>query len=373
MVPAQGRRRTGVPDRPQGDDGKPVRKLLKHFTLIAVVGLVTAAAAFHFYGSSSRLSPEMRSGTELYLVSRTPAETPPGAYSLVTYNLGWLSGMTNTMPVARPQRLFERNLDRAAGLLKRLDADVVALQAVDFDSARSFDANQMDGLALGGGYQYGAWAVDWDKRYVPLPMMPVVAQFGRMMSGQVVLSRRNITGQQIHELADPGGRPFWELAYSRRCLAQVVTIGLNRPVTVINVRLDAHDTAVREEQARQIVRLAKRFLGKTPLLVIGDFGTIPSYASIRDSFPEDSELTYDGDDTWRILTEELGLREAFPKPDSMTEEARAYTFTPQSPDRKVDHIFYDPRTIEPLSRRVVTEAGDISNHLPVLMTFSLKD
>ena len=52
-------------------------------------------------------------------------------------------------------------------------------------------------------------------------------------------------------------------------------------------------------------------------------------------------------------------------------ENRTYLpFNAKNPDRKIDYIFYGG-PIELLSSKVLTEASDISDHLPIEITFRL--
>ena len=49
-----------------------------------------------------------------------------------------------------------------------------------------------------------------------------------------------------------------------------------------------------------------------------------------------------------------------------------YTFSSGEPVEKIDYIFYNTKYIEKIDSRVVVEAKEISDHLPVLMRFVLK-
>ena len=48
-------------------------------------------------------------------------------FSIMTYNIGYLSGMTNNLAVDRPKSLLDNNLKKASRLLINRAPDIVAL------------------------------------------------------------------------------------------------------------------------------------------------------------------------------------------------------------------------------------------------------
>ena len=65
----------------------------------------------------------------------------------------------------------------------------------------------MDSIALYCGFLEGAYAVNWDKRYVPFPYWPPVVHFGEMLSGQGVLSKFPILMNKKIVLQKPEENP----------------------------------------------------------------------------------------------------------------------------------------------------------------------
>ncbi len=47
-------------------------------------------------------------------------------FSIVTYNIGYLSGMTNNRPLAKPKELFDTNLQKVLKELKAVNPDTVS-------------------------------------------------------------------------------------------------------------------------------------------------------------------------------------------------------------------------------------------------------
>jgi endonuclease/exonuclease/phosphatase family metal-dependent hydrolase len=70
-----------------------------------------------------------------------------GTLTIVTYNISYLSGLTNNQSVERTRQLFDANQAQAIAALQPLNADLIALQEVDLDSARSLRVDQVEAMA----------------------------------------------------------------------------------------------------------------------------------------------------------------------------------------------------------------------------------
>jgi len=163
---------------------------------------------------------------------------PAGAVRVVTYNIAALS------------------LDRAAVVetLKRLNADVVALQEVDRNTARSGNVDQAQWLAT----QLGMF-------HVFAPTIPL--EGGEY--GLAVLSRKPVTLVKAHRLPRLGKE-------EPRVALEVRTTAGDAPLTVVNTHLAANWRAVKPDDIRRAQALVlARVLGKTKgtVLVLGDFNT----------------------------------------------------------------------------------------------------
>lgn len=343
---------------------KRAAKVVGLTLLVLLLGLV----AFFFWARSGTL-PEDAYAT----VTRYPTEpaAPRDTLAVMTYNIGYLSGMTNNEPVTRPRSLYDEHMDAAVALLRATDPDIVGFQEIDFEAARSFDVHQLDTLAMRLDYAAGAVAVNWDVRYLPFPYHwnPAI-HFGRVRSGQAVLSRYPILDHARVELARTS-RPFWSDAFYLDRLAQVAQIDVGGDtLVVVNVHLEAFEEATRETQAREVRTLVESYLDR-PLLLIGDFNSVPPAA--RDALPPDEQAAFADDETLDLLLDGLPLRAAFP--DSAYAAAsmsRIGTFPADAPTRKIDHIFYHPAHIEALDAAVPETPGTPSDHRPVVMRFVLR-
>lgn len=280
-------------------------------------------------------------------------------FTVVSYNIGYLSGLTNNVAVDRSAELFDANLQQAIQALQGLEADFIALQEIDLASKRSYQVQQVDALAKALAMPVGAVNINWDKNYVPFPYWPPSAHFGRILSGQAVLSRYPVEKNDRIVLEKVASRPFYYNAVYLDRLAQVTEIRVGeRAVILINLHLEAFDNPTRREQTKVVKDLAEHYAQDYPVLLVGDFNSAVNR-------PEEGEIK-----TIELLTESAVLMSAI-APDQYNNPSQA-TYPSGTPEHKLDYIFYTPATIEMVDARVVTEAAQASDHLPLAMTFRLR-
>ncbi|MGK7926048.1 MAG: endonuclease/exonuclease/phosphatase family protein [Spirulina sp.] len=316
---------------------------------------IVAVILFYFWASSGTYPQEKYAEI---LANEVDGRGEQGdTLTVVTYNIGYLSGLTNNTAEPRNLELFENNLQTAIQALKPLKPDFIGLQEIDLDSRRSFRVNQVEELAKGLGMKNRAIAVNWDKNYVPFPYWPFSAHFGRLVSGQAVLSRYPIQENDRIVLEKVADNPFYYNAFYIDRLAQVTRIQIQEEtVILINVHLEAFDRPTRQKQTQFIQQLLKKYLGQYPLLLIGDFNSPP---------PSPDR----GDPTISQLLEIPEIRAAVPRDRLLSPEAK--TFPADNAIAKIDYIFYSRDRWELLEWRVVTEAQQASDHLPVMAKFRL--
>ncbi|MEQ9232018.1 MAG: endonuclease/exonuclease/phosphatase, partial [Cyclobacteriaceae bacterium] len=129
--------------------------------------LVVAFVVFYFWASSGIIA-EKEYQRILTFEEATPSKD---TLTIMTYNLGYLSGMKNNLAVDMPEELFDENLVKARRLLDMYRPDIIGFQEIDFASSRSWNRNQLDSLSAGFHQAYRS--VNWDKRYVPFPYWPL--------------------------------------------------------------------------------------------------------------------------------------------------------------------------------------------------------
>jgi endonuclease/exonuclease/phosphatase family metal-dependent hydrolase len=332
-----------------------LKKIFKA-VLAVLFMLVLTIVAFYFWGSSSALSPDSYSGVVYYDNSeRSYHDT----LKLITFNIGWLSGMANNRPVEMPYDLFSNNLTHCERVLDSLQPDFVLLQEIDFMSHRSFNMNQMDSLAMHCGFTQGAFALNWDKRYVPFPYRPVKYHFRKVVSGQAVLSTYKITGQKRMLHRNTINKPFYYKAFYLNRLMQVVIIALdtNRQLALINLHLEPWDKAARFKQAKEVATLYDSLSMKYPVIIAGDFNS--QSRKLNDTVT---------DPAMDVFLDTLQLKSATIE---NLQQVNQGTYPSDSPKIKIDYILYDPERIELLHGSVLHGMKQVSDHLPVMMEFVL--
>lgn len=331
---------------------------MKYF-LASLLALLILVIGFYFWGSSSLYPSE--DYTRLSTYAAPPAQYKPGdTLEVMTFNIGFLSGMDNNLPVPQNPELYRKNMQDAQELLTDLQVDFVGLQEIDFASARSLDMNMLDSLALAGDYAFAFKAVNWDKRYVPFPYGWPSVNYGRMLSGQALLSKHPLTRPERLVLDAPEAAPFYYRAFYLDRLLQTAFIPLGQDTLVLmNIHLEAFDEETREKQAAVVKATAENYAKRYPTLLIGDFNARPSYAS--QPIPTDETMGYF--EKSNVLQPAIGERQY------MDDESAHFTFDTANPIEQLDYIFFSKGRIKPVSARVVTEAEQISDHYPVVFSF----
>ncbi|WP_246564007.1 endonuclease/exonuclease/phosphatase family protein [Leptothoe spongobia] len=323
--------------------------------ILAIVGsLSLTLVVFYAWATSGSYPRENYTDILTYNVDSSDADGQQ--LSLVSYNIGYLSGLTNLEAVKRPQTLFDDNLANVIANFRSINADIIAFQEIDIDSKRSYHVNQLEALANGLGLAKAGLAINWNKNYVPFPYWPVSAHFGKIVSGQAVLSRYPIAENQRIVLDKVASRPFFYNAVYLDRLAQVTQVDIgDQSLMVINVHLEAFDNPTRFQQTRIVRDMAETYAKDYPVLLVGDFNSALNRPD-------------EGDRSIEIMAESELLTSALPKAQWTNQP----TFPSQPPEHKLDYLFYTPATIELNGTRVVTEVGTASDHLPLMMTFTLK-
>ena len=150
-------------------------KLLGLLVGIPTVGTVL----FFWWASAGTADKQTYADTFAY---DAPSATPQDSYTIVSYNIGYLSGLANNTQKKPERSFFDANQQRAITALKAVSPDVVAFQEIDFEASRSYRVNQMDVIAQSLEMNAGAIAINWDKNYLPFPPghpQPTSAKFAQ--------------------------------------------------------------------------------------------------------------------------------------------------------------------------------------------------
>jgi len=328
----------------------------KTFKIISklILSLFLLFIAFYFWASASNF--EVDEYSKLIVNDYPTKITNDSVYSIITYNIGYLSGMTNNLPIKKEQKFFDVNLELVLEQFKSLDPDFIAFQEIDFASRRSYDINQQNEIAK-LGYNFVGQAINWDKKYLPFPEFPISMHYGRILSGQSILSKYEITHQDRIELKRNTTNPFYYDAFYLDRLAQIVEINLAKPnqknqtLVVINIHTEAFHQETRLEQIKHIIQLYQTYNEEYPTILLGDFNSDVNYENAG------IKLLLDLPNTGCAAFETNNI---------------INTFDSEKPFERLDYIFYNTDFIEYIDGEVLSQFNQASDHLPLLMKFKLK-
>jgi len=335
-------------------------KTMRRYITFTLLLLLTSFVIFYFWASSSGMTEEDYVRIKEY---KMQASGQKDTLSVMTYNIGYLSGMINNLAVERRGDFFLKNMEQSIDLVGNIQPDIIGFQEVDFYANRSFLMNQMDSIAFKCNYLEGGYAVNWDKKYVPFPYWPLSVHFGKMLSGQGILSNFPFIMNKRIVLDKPEENPFWYNAFYLDRLLQTSHLDVGPGLIVMNVHLEAFDGATREKQIETVIAEYNQHRADFPVLLIGDFNCEPPY----------SESQFKDELTISQLLSIPDIAQAIPDSTYAKSPDEYFTFDSRKPYQKIDYIFFNPSRITCIEAFVVKEAGEISDHLPVYMKFMIKN
>ena len=325
-----------------------MRRFFRVFFRILLL-VVVLFAVFFFCGSSPTI--DEKEYAKIIINDYNSTITNDSVYSIVTYNVGYLSGMTNNRAVAKPKKMFDDNMQKVVSVFKKVDPDIIAFQEIDYAAARSFDVDQENEIAK-LGYNFVARGVNWDEHYVPFPYWPPSMHFGKIVSGQSILSKYELKDYERIVLERVANNPFYRDAFYLDRLVQVVKVQLDgKEVVVINLHLEAFDKSTRIRQMNYVINLFNKYKKQYPTILLGDFNS-----RARDLSAGIQKI---------FIMEGVG-NAAFSAVNPSN------TFDTKNPFERIDYIFYTEDSIEYVSGQVLNDLGQASDHLPVEMKFKLK-
>lgn len=318
--------------------------------------------AFYFWASSSTIESSAYSKI-IHWENNAQKSAQKNNYKIVSYNLGYLSGMTNNLAVDRTNNFFEKNMVKVMDRLEYHNPDFVVFQEIDYDSKRSFYVDQLETIASSVGYTYGARQINWDKRYLPFPYWPIKHHFGKIVSGQAVLSKYPILNDRRELLKAPEA-PFYREAFYIDRLLQIDEIDLGgQTLILMNLHLEAFDQTTRVVQAKKVLGFVRQYAKDYPVILAGDFNSDPIYSDVENQQQEPTiSFFLDAPEIVSASIARYPISKSEVKP----------TFPADNPVEKLDYIFYTADKIEILDYKVLDDFGTASDHLPVMMEFKLK-
>lgn len=301
---------------------------MKIFLFITILFLILLVA-FIFYAQSEALTERQFSKNNTvtfpFGLLRHSKMNQDESIRVVTWNIGYASGMTNNQGLVLTESEHRAYLDQMVSLLKEKNPDFIFLQEVDFSAKRSHDINQFEYLAKALHMPFGAYTVLWNKAYVPFPYWPLTKQFGRVVSGQAVLSRFPILEQTVVTFQKPPHAFWYNWFYLDRVQQKIKIDFGDENLFLWNVHHEAFHAQTRLNQA---LALSKSIFSEEARfkIVAGDFNDPTNTDSLKLRHPNYHH-------TFDVLNADSRLTS-----DSKYFGANSFTFPSENPIEKLDHV-----------------------------------
>lgn len=268
----------------------------------------------------------------------TPLVESTPTLRIACYNIAHGRGLASSNWHGGSALQRTKRLDAIADLLRDINADVVVLNEVDFDSSWSHSVNQAQYLAEKADYPYWAEQRNLDFRVL----------FWKWRFGNAALSKYPILDAKAVDFADYSTAERL-LAGTKRGIACTLQIN-DRQIDLLGAHLCHRSEAVRAQSAELIVFLARN--ASNPTIVAGDLNSSPQ------GFPA-SVLDPEGKNTFAVLDgSELFQR----RPKAPTHDSAQFTYPTTSPNRVIDWILI-PQDWR--FEKYEVESSTLSDHRPV--------
>jgi endonuclease/exonuclease/phosphatase family metal-dependent hydrolase len=276
----------------------------------------------------------------------TDTIAPPSANShiqVASYNIAHGRGLVNSNWDGGSHQDRMQRLDSIAELLRTIDADVVVLNEVDFDSSWSHSVNQAEYLANKAGYPYRIEQRNFDFRLL----------FWTWRFGNAVLSRYPITDATVIDLP---GYSLWEsaLAGKKRSLNCEIDLG-EQSVRVIAAHLSHRSEPLRIRSAAMVAEIAAD--SSLPTIIAGDLNSTPP------GFPQCVTDT-NGNNAIQLLDSCQHFQRM---PIDPPEDDSLYTYDSANPVSVIDWLLI-PQDWQFTGYHV--EQSELSDHRPIWATIA---
>ena len=355
--------------------GVAMKKLLKTILILLLI-VVIAFGGFLGFLTVTEYKPAAVEPLELRVLNADAASVPVEGLSVLSWNIGYaglgkeqdffMDGGTHARPGS--SEIVSRYLNGISDSIVGSGADLVLLQEVDTDSARTYGIDETTALIR----TTGAYALNYSCPFVPLPLPPQTPM-GRVHSGLFTTTDYAVTEAERIALPCPFSWPL-STANLKRCLlvSRLPVEGSDRELVLVNLHLEAYDSGEGKiAQTNQLVGLLQDEYEKGNYVIAG--------GDFNQAFPGSMKVYPNNHpDLWEIpLLEEASLPEGF-----------RYVFDTATPSCRLLNQPYDPSDLENtqyytidgfiVSPNVTVDAVQTldlgfenSDHNPVFMTVNL--
>jgi endonuclease/exonuclease/phosphatase family metal-dependent hydrolase len=266
------------------------------------------------------------------------------AMKIACYNIAHGRGLAASNWEGGTAEARRTRLSQIADVLRALDADIVVLNEVDFDSSWSKSTNQAHYLATHAGYSYWAEQRNLDFRVL----------IWKWRFGNAILSKYPIIQASVIEL--PAYSSFETfVAGKKRGVNCIISVNGDK-LRIIGVHLSHRSEVVRTRSAEMLIEIASS--DTVPTIVAGDLNSSPT------GFPNSQSDKNIGNAVDLLDVSSLFQR----RPEQSPVDPAELTFRSDQPKSIIDWILV-PRNCRILDYRV--NSSTLSDHRPVVAKLSM--
>lgn len=315
-------------------------KLFRRIRLAAIILLAVVLVPYGF----SRIASPWRRVSVHSNADVSVGHRDDSSLVIACYNIAHGRGLATSNWQGGTAEERKTRLAEIADLLRNLDADIVVLNEVDFDSSWSLSTNQARYLATQAGYPY--WA---EQRNLDFRVLNWKWRFGN-----AILSRYPITEASV---IDFPGFSSVETFLAGKKRGVDCTIAVNGvKLRILGVHFSHRSEVIRARSAEMITEITSA--DTVPTIVAGDLNSSPT------GFPN-SQSDKDAGNAVDILDASSLFQR---RPEQPPIDPAEMTFPADQPEWISDWILV-PRNCHVLDYRV--ESSTLSDHRPVVAELSM--
>lgn len=356
-----------------------IAKLLKGLVVLALMLVIGFAAWVYF----STYHPDDIQQEQI-LVSSDRSQLKGGqSLKVLSWNVQFMAGNRDNFffydggPDGWPQlQRVEQTIQQVADVITTENPDVVMLQEVDelADRTHNTDQQQMLLALLSEDYAYQTSTYYWKADFVPHPQ--IMGSAGMKL---VVFSKYPISQVIRHSLPQITSDDIVTRQFNlKRAIQQVVLpIDNGKQVHLLNTHLSAFakGTDTMQRQVAKVLDVLDQL--EDSWVIGGDFNLLVD-DSIFTQLPPQHQAYYNEKGT--ELSPLLAKYASIPSKQQLlgVDKAKWFTYMPsddpkRQPNRAIDYLFYSPQLQLGQHHVIQGEAELISDHLPVVASFTLPE
>ncbi|MFK7948227.1 MAG: endonuclease/exonuclease/phosphatase family protein [Saprospiraceae bacterium] len=242
------------------------------------------------HGTATDYQPEEKITSEIIGKANQTVITD-STISLITWNIGFgglgeesiffydAGGtLTSDVPVITPKEHFEKNQAAIEEFVKINKSDFYLIQEVDIEAKRSYGVNQFEEIQEELSNFSGAYAMNYNVKRVPLPVMEFWHTMGKVEAGLATFSKYQPKEATRYQFPGNYGWPTRIFQLDRCFLAKRFDVQNGKELVVINTHNSAYDKGGKLK-AQQMVYLKNYLLSEYEkgnyVIVGGDWNQCP--------------------------------------------------------------------------------------------------